>query len=56
MSYYFAQMLIVISALFPMENNTNQISYTIHTNQQFKHTSTIVYKKAPTSLVKVFNN
>ena len=56
MSYYFAQMFIIISAFFPMEINTNQISYTIHTNQQFKHTSTIVYKKAPTSLVKVFNN
>lgn len=56
MSYYLAQVFIVISAFFPMENSTNQVSYTIHTNQQFKHTSVIVYKKAPTPLVKVFNN
>ena len=56
MSYYFIKVLLALGSFFPIDRNSSQVSYTIHTNQQFKHTNTIVYEKAPTSLVKVFNN
>jgi len=56
MLYCLGKVLLIISSFYPIEANSDQVSYKIHANQQFQRTSVIVYKKAPTSLVKVFNN
>jgi len=55
MYVYYVKLLLILWPIQPQPNTFEDVPQIIHTNEKYKFDNTVIYKKAPLSMTKIFN-